>query len=159
MSPDLTDENFRGKLSACVKSGIIYDRWEKVLAELFLAMHPWLSPKELCVCKWITYTIWDLDTKHAFYEEVIMRIVSNHPELFTTQKELSDTIDGLCKRECVICSEGRTEWGLLLGFVKIFELWRVETCRFLGFPDAVREEAIAAMGECLEQELNGFLRP
>lgn len=81
------------RLNALARSNI-FTIWDKITAETFLSWCSNLSEMELVICKWIFYSIWDLNSANsAMYIEVAARLLQL-TNIFANKKE----IDGVIKK-------------------------------------------------------------
>jgi hypothetical protein len=85
------------RLSAGSKS--MFTEMDKALDEAITGSHPDITQKELCILRWILWTIHDIG--FGLYEEVVIRVSENEKNLFKNGKEIEDMIIVLCKKGIV----------------------------------------------------------
>ena len=90
---DLLDGGITERLDALAKSDM-YNKWYIIIDQALQSWYPNLSEKEMTICKWTFFTMWDLNSGNsAMYIELVARLLEH--DNFENEKEIDDVIKNL----------------------------------------------------------------
>ena len=141
------DGGIEERLHAMAKSNM-FTIWDKIIVETLQSWYPNLSEKELDICEWTFWTMWDLNSGNsAMYMELVARLIGT--DIFANEKEIDDEIRKLVSKSVL---EARQETWLFGD--------REESLRVLTFAEEnLYKELLSASNENFDRFTNAYFYP
>ena len=99
-------EHIRRRLYSLVQRGYYIDsEIDLALNDLLKKEYSNLIPQELCICRWILYTSWDLESDVVPYEEIVLRLLPDRLDLFENEKEVEKSTRELINKNIIKCKD------------------------------------------------------
>jgi hypothetical protein len=97
----MIDDDFRSRMKLLAQNRSIFESIYAVIDELIVSTYPCLNELQKMVLCNIIHIIWDIGFIIASYDELVLRLLYNEPQLFPTKEIVIRTIQELCDKRII----------------------------------------------------------